>query len=134
MNVACIAHMHLIISRCIYTILVIWKKSCDMLSMLHIWTQQKNTSYIYKASKDKQLNERNMVNPISIFKVTSSQLSTSHIRSYIPNHICTWQYSWHHLCYCKREHGNSWTHNRSKNKPIQNNTKEGISLVPRNFN
>jgi len=89
-----------------------------MLSMLHIWIQQKNTSYIHKASKDKWLNDRNMVNPISIFKVTSSQLSTSHI-SYIPNHICTWQYSWHHLCYWRTEHGNSWTHSRNKSKTIQ---------------
>lgn len=73
-NMACIVPMHLKIRRCIYTIPVVWKKSCDILSMLHIWTQQKNTSYIYKASKDKRLNDRNMVNPISIFKVTSSQL------------------------------------------------------------
>jgi hypothetical protein len=96
---ACIAPMHLIIPRCIYTILVVWKKSCDILSTLHIWIQQKNISYIYKASKYKQLNDRNMVNPTSIFKVTTSQLSISHIRSYIPSHIHTWQYSWHHPCH-----------------------------------
>jgi len=28
MKVACIVLMHLIIPRCIYTILVVWKKSC----------------------------------------------------------------------------------------------------------
>jgi hypothetical protein len=99
LEVAYIAPMHLIIQRCIYTILVVWKKSCDIPSTLHIWIQQKNISYIRKASKDKQLKHRNMVNPISIFKVTSSQLSKSHIRSYVPSHICTWQYSWHHPCY-----------------------------------